>query len=65
MLIRNRRKIGISLLLFAAAAMLFRLTYARVQSQISIWLMGVAILLVLAALTLFALYFEEWDKKTN
>jgi hypothetical protein len=59
MLDRNKRKMGIALLLFAAAAMLFRLAYATVSSSISIWLMAGAVLLLLASLTVFGLYFRE------
>ncbi|WP_158500250.1 hypothetical protein [Sphingobacterium sp. ML3W] len=50
---------GISLLLFATAAMLFKSAYATVASTVSLWLMSIGILLVLVALTVFALYFKE------
>jgi len=59
MLNKTKRKMGIALLLFAAAAMLFKLAYATVSSTISVWLMAGAIFFLLASLTVFGLYFRE------
>jgi hypothetical protein len=59
MLNRNKRKMGISLLLLALAAILFRLAYAMAANRVSLWLMGAAVMFLLAALMVFARYFRE------
>ena len=50
---------GISLLLLALAAILFRLAYAMAANRVSLWLMGAAVMFLLAALMVFARYFRE------
>lgn len=59
MLRRNRRKMGIALILFIAGLMLMRLAFASIASDISIVLIVIGTFLLLGAMFVFAKYFKE------
>jgi len=59
MLRRNRRKMGIALILFIAGLMLMRLAFASIASDISVVLIVIGTFLLLAAMFVFVKYFKE------
>lgn len=59
MLRRNRRKMGIALILFIAGLMFMRLAFASIASDISVVLLVIGTFLLLAAMFVFAKYFKE------
>lgn len=59
MLPKTRKKMGIALIFFIAAAMLIRLAFATISKEVSVWLIGLGILSMLAALYVFGRYFRE------
>ena len=59
MLRRNRRKMGIALILFIAGLMLMRLAFASIASDIGVVLIVIGTFLLLAAMFVFAKYFKE------
>lgn len=59
MLRRNRRKMGIALILFIAGLMLMRLAFASIASDISVVLIVIGTFLLLGSMFVFAKYFKE------
>ena len=60
MLRRTRRKMGIALILFVVAAvMMIQLALATITENVSVWLIGAGVLVMLAAMFVFGKYFRE------
>lgn len=59
MLPGTRRKMGIALMLFFAAGILIRLAFATIAEDVSVWLIGAGVLLMLASMFVFGRYFKE------
>lgn len=59
MLPETRKKMVIALILFFAAGIMIRLAFATIAEDVSVWLMGAGVLLMLASMFVFGRYFKE------